>query len=319
MTWLVTGGPATSAPTWCGRSGQAGSGAVVWTTCPAGTARSCPRTCRSSRARILDTDLLAATLREHGSAAWSTWPASSTPACRSTGRCTPTTRTSPAPSACSGDAGAGVDKMVFSSSAAIYGTPDVDTVTERTATAPESPYGESKLVGEWLLRDQGSPRAAAHVAALLQRRGVGQHRPLRHQPAQPVPAGDRGPRRRVAPRGSTATTTRRPTAPASATTSTSPTSPTRTSPRRRRWPPGRRWSRSTTSAAATASRCGEIMDGDGPGHRHRLRARDPPARPGDPARIVASGELAARDLDWRMRHTVEDMVASAWQARQAHA
>jgi UDP-glucose 4-epimerase len=32
---------------------------------------------------------------------------------------------------------------------------------------------------------------------------------------------------------------------------------------------------------------------------------------------VASGELAARDLDWRMRHTVDDMVTSAWRARQA--
>jgi UDP-glucose 4-epimerase len=44
-----------------------------------------------------------------------------------------------------------------------------------------------------------------------------------------------------------------------------------------------------------------------------VRAR----RPGDPARIVASGELAARDLDWRMRHTLEEMVASAWEARRA--
>ena len=35
-------------------------------------------------------------------------------------------------------------------------------------------------------------------------------------------------------------------------------------------------------------------------------------RPGDPARIVASGRLAARDLDWRMRHSVDDMVTSAW-------
>ncbi len=42
-----------------------------------------------------------------------------------------------------------------------------------------------------------------------------------------------------------------------------------------------------------------------------------PRRPGDPARIVASGELAARDLDWRMRHTLDEMVASAWAARQA--
>src|SRR5947209_12595923 len=49
--------------------------------------------------------------------------------------------------------GLGVPHLVFSSSAATYGTPDVDLVTERTATHPESPYGESKLVGEWLIRD----------------------------------------------------------------------------------------------------------------------------------------------------------------------
>ena len=42
-----------------------------------------------------------------------------------------------------------------------------------------------------------------------------------------------------------------------------------------------------------------------------------PRRPGDPARIVATGDLAARDLDWRMRHTLEQMVASAWEAREA--
>jgi UDP-glucose 4-epimerase len=48
---------------------------------------------------------------------------------------------------------AGVRTFVFSSSAAVFGTPDVDLVTEDTAKAPESPYGESKLIGEWLLRD----------------------------------------------------------------------------------------------------------------------------------------------------------------------
>ncbi len=42
-------------------------------------------------------------------------------------------------------------------------------------------------------------------------------------------------------------------------------------------------------------------------------------RPGDPARIVASGELAARDIDWSMRHSLDDMVTSAWDARQAGA
>jgi UDP-glucose 4-epimerase len=48
---------------------------------------------------------------------------------------------------------AGVDRFVFSSSAATYGMPDVELVTEDTPKAPLSPYGETKLVGEWLLND----------------------------------------------------------------------------------------------------------------------------------------------------------------------
>ena len=47
----------------------------------------------------------------------------------------------------------GIDRFVFSSSAATYGLPDVELVDEDTPGAPISPYGESKLVGEWLLRD----------------------------------------------------------------------------------------------------------------------------------------------------------------------
>jgi UDP-glucose 4-epimerase len=31
---------------------------------------------------------------------------------------------------------------------------------------------------------------------------------------------------------------------------------------------------------------------------------------------VASGALAARDLGWAMRHTLAEMVESAWNARQ---
>ncbi|MGZ4631393.1 MAG: UDP-glucose 4-epimerase GalE [Actinomycetes bacterium] len=47
----------------------------------------------------------------------------------------------------------GVDRVLFSSSAAVYGTPPTDFVTEDTPTAPMSPYGETKLAGEWMLRD----------------------------------------------------------------------------------------------------------------------------------------------------------------------
>jgi UDP-glucose 4-epimerase len=42
-----------------------------------------------------------------------------------------------------------------------------------------------------------------------------------------------------------------------------------------------------------------------------------PRRAGDPATIVANGDLAARDLDWTMRHTLKGMVESAWTATPA--
>lgn len=45
----------------------------------------------------------------------------------------------------------GVNKFVFSSSAATYGMPDVAAVTEDTPCKPINPYGETKLVGEWLV------------------------------------------------------------------------------------------------------------------------------------------------------------------------
>ncbi|MFD0138650.1 UDP-glucose 4-epimerase GalE [Streptomyces sp. NPDC127159] len=50
---------------------------------------------------------------------------------------------------------AGVGRFLFSSSAAVYGMPDVDLVTEKTPCAPINPYGETKLVGEWLVTAVG--------------------------------------------------------------------------------------------------------------------------------------------------------------------
>ncbi|MET9672905.1 UDP-glucose 4-epimerase GalE [Streptomyces sp. NPDC006482] len=52
-------------------------------------------------------------------------------------------------------AAAGVRNFLFSSSAAVYGMPDVDLVTEETPCLPLSPYGETKLAGEWLVRAAG--------------------------------------------------------------------------------------------------------------------------------------------------------------------
>ena len=44
----------------------------------------------------------------------------------------------------------GVDRLVFSSSAATYGIPNVDSVNEETIAQPINPYGETKLIGEWM-------------------------------------------------------------------------------------------------------------------------------------------------------------------------
>ncbi|MCG7428198.1 UDP-glucose 4-epimerase GalE [Helcobacillus sp. ACRRO] len=52
-----------------------------------------------------------------------------------------------------GAAQAGVRDIVFSSSAAVYGMPDVDLVQEDLTPEPINPYGASKLVGEWMLKD----------------------------------------------------------------------------------------------------------------------------------------------------------------------
>ncbi|MET8857098.1 UDP-glucose 4-epimerase GalE [Streptomyces sp. NPDC004579] len=60
-------------------------------------------------------------------------------------------------------AGAGVERFVFSSSAAVYGNPDVDLITEGTPCAPMSPYGETKLAGEWLVRAAGRAHGIATV------------------------------------------------------------------------------------------------------------------------------------------------------------
>ena len=47
----------------------------------------------------------------------------------------------------------GVKKLVFSSSAASYGVPDVDLVSEEQTPQPINPYGQTKLIGEWMAQN----------------------------------------------------------------------------------------------------------------------------------------------------------------------
>jgi len=213
---------------------------------------------------------------------------------------------------------ADVDKIVFSSSAAVYGTPDVDIVTESTRTAPESPYGESKLIGEWLLRD--AARAfPMHHTSLRYFNVVGSAVPDLYDTSPhnlfplvieallegrtPRIFGDDYP----TPDGTSV----------------------------------RDYIHVADLAEAHVVAAQKLLAGDelepvynlGSGDGVSVReimtavaeatgiAFEPEVvdrRPGDPARIVASGELATRDLGWAMRHSLIDMVSSAWNARQNH-
>ncbi|GHG85266.1 UDP-glucose 4-epimerase GalE [Streptomyces lanatus] len=58
---------------------------------------------------------------------------------------------------------AGIKRFLFSSSAAVYGNPDVDLITEDTPCAPVNPYGETKLAGEWLVRAAGRAHGISTV------------------------------------------------------------------------------------------------------------------------------------------------------------
>jgi UDP-glucose 4-epimerase len=58
---------------------------------------------------------------------------------------------------------AGIANFVFSSTAAVYGIPADGVAAETTPTAPINPYGTSKLMSEWILRDLAAASALRYV------------------------------------------------------------------------------------------------------------------------------------------------------------
>ncbi|TEX50758.1 MAG: UDP-glucose 4-epimerase GalE [Actinomycetales bacterium mxb001] len=61
-------------------------------------------------------------------------------------------------------ADAGTRCLVYSSSAAVYGEPPWSPISEDTPCAPLSPYGQTKLIGEWMVRDEAAARPLSWVA-----------------------------------------------------------------------------------------------------------------------------------------------------------
>jgi len=59
---------------------------------------------------------------------------------------------------------AGTRHVIFSSTAAVYGIPPGGVAAEDSPTVPINPYGTSKLMSEWMLRDAGNAYGLGYVA-----------------------------------------------------------------------------------------------------------------------------------------------------------
>ncbi|MEU0721498.1 UDP-glucose 4-epimerase GalE [Streptomyces lavendulocolor] len=212
-----------------------------------------------------------------------------------------------------GAVGAGVTRFLFSSSAAVYGMPDVDLVTEATPCAPINPYGETKLAGEWLVTATGRTHGMAtaslryfnvagaatpelgddgvfNLVPMVFERLTADERPLVFGDDYPTPDGTcirdyihvediasahvAAARRLVADPGASLVLNI-----------------------------GRGEGVSVTEMV------GIIQDVTG---RTDIEPLVTDRRPGDPARVVASADRIAEELGWSARYGVREMVESAW-------
>ncbi|MFC8793292.1 UDP-glucose 4-epimerase GalE [Streptomyces cinereoruber] len=213
-------------------------------------------------------------------------------------------------------AAAGVRNFLFSSSASVYGMPDVDLVTEETPCLPLSPYGETKLAGEWLVRAAGAAHGistaclryfnvAGAATPELADTGVFNLVPMVFERL------DAGEAPRIfgddydTPDGTCVrdyihvedladahlVAARKLAEWAEAG-----------EPRDLTINIGRGEGVSVTEMVALIN---EITG-------HTTEPLVTPRRPGDPARVVASADRIAGELGWKARHDVRDMIESAW-------
>ncbi len=211
---------------------------------------------------------------------------------------------------------ADVDSFIFSSSAAVYGAPDVGTVREDTDCRPVNPYGTTKLVGEWMVRDVAATtgmryanlryfNVAGAVDPALTDRGVSNLVPMvfqrLSQQRPPLVFGDDY----DTPDGTCIRDFIHVGDIASAHLAAA----------------------QALAAGRVEALTANIGRGEGVSVREMVTViRDvtgtageawsepvvEPRRAGDPARVVASADVIRDALGWRARHDVREMVASAW-------
>lgn len=207
---------------------------------------------------------------------------------------------------------AGVRTLVFSSTAATYGEPAVSPITEDTPTLPLNPYGHTKLAVDHMLSGESAAHGLAavslryfNVAGACGRVGE-RHDPETHliPNVLAVPAG----RKAAAEVYGTDYPTRDGTAvrdylhvedlgqahllalDAAAA--------------------GTHWIYNLGTGTGYTVR--EVIEACRRVTGHPVPSVDRDRRPGDPAKLVASGRLASDRLGWNPKHGLDRIVADAW-------
>ena len=210
----------------------------------------------------------------------------------------------------------GVGKIVFSSSSSVYGNAASGLVTEHAPLNPTSPYGESKVIGEWLLRNQGVAKRLTHTS-LRYFNVVGSG-----DPALPdvspynlfsmVFAGLEENRVPVifgnnydTPDGTCIRDYIHVSDLAKAHVCAA-----------ERIDRGDSIEPAYNLGSGIGTSVAEMMSAISRVTGIEFFPEIGLARAGDPGRVVASGERASRDIGWAMRHSIDDMIESAWEARK---
>jgi UDP-glucose 4-epimerase len=207
----------------------------------------------------------------------------------------------------------GVGRLVFSSSAAVYGIPGSPTVCELAPTAPINPYGRTKLVGEQLLADAGDAYGISWIA-LRYFNAVGADEPWLADRCSPnlfsrifaaIEAGDPVP----------VTGADHPTRDGSGVRdyvhiADLADAHLRAVDRLAGPRTGTVYNVGTGRGYSVFDVLARVRMETGLAVPHRIEGR----RPGDPACVIAATAKIARELGWVARNDLDEMVASCWRA-----
>lgn len=210
----------------------------------------------------------------------------------------------------------GVDRIVFSSSSSVYGNAASGLVSEEFGFNPTSPYGESKVIGEWLLRNQGVATNLIHTSLrYFNVVGSGDHAVpdvSPHNLLSMVFAGLENNRRPVifgndynTPDGTCIRDYIHVSDLARAHVNAA-----------QRMDAGESVEHAYNLGSGVGTSVAEMMAAVSRVTGIDFTPEIGPRRPGDPARVVASGVKASSDIGWRMTHSLDDMISSAFEARK---